>query len=104
MWGGTDDGISVGTRIDFGDRSVVLLEGPDDEPPIKNNVLCLDSSGRELWNIKDVIKCPCPDYENGYVALRRKSDRTFSLVSFGGIYFVVDVDTLEIKEKLATRF
>lgn len=98
------DGITVDTRIDFDDCSVVLLMGPPDKPFIKNNIVCIDSSGNERWNIKDIIKYPNPDYEDAYVALSKKSDHTFSLISFGGIYFVVNIDTLEIEEQQVRRF
>ncbi|MGI6217610.1 MAG: hypothetical protein ACOYIK_08370 [Coriobacteriales bacterium] len=95
--------ISVDIRIDFDDCSVVLLK-PSDGPLMKNNVFCIDPSGHELWNIKDIIKYPQPDYEDAYVALSKESDHTFSLISFGGLYFVINIDTLKIEEKHVMRF
>ena len=95
--------IFIDNWIVFEDCFVVLLSGPDNEPFLKNNVLCIDLSGHERWNIKEVIHYPQPDYEDAYVALSRKSDHTFSLVSFGGISFVINIDTLKIEEKQITK-
>jgi hypothetical protein len=93
--------ILIGKRIVSDDCYVVLLEGQ--YKFIKNNVICIDFSGRVRWNIKDVIQYPQPDYEDAYVSLSKKSDHTFAVTSFGGIYFVINIDTLKIEEKLITK-
>lgn len=68
---------AIGTRIDFRDCYVLLLKDPAGKTFLRNNVVCIDRSGRQRWNIRDVVRYPCPDYEDAYVALSRVSDHTF---------------------------
>lgn len=92
-----------GKKINFNNKIDKILEFPnyciillmDDNAP-ENNVEAYDYNGNSIWNISQIIKLK---YSETYISISRESETLFSVVSYNGVKFVVDVNTLQILDK-----
>lgn len=90
-------GYAVDTVLEFPEYCIVLLL--EDEIP-DNNVEAVDYNGNIVWNISQIIKLQYPE---AYISLRKESATTFSVVSYNGVRFVVDITTRRVVNKSMTK-
>lgn len=88
---------NVDTVITFSDYYIVLLMN-DNVPD--NNVEAVDYIGNRVWNISQIIQLP---YSEAYISLTKESEVLFSVVSYSGVKFVVDITTLKIVRQNITK-
>lgn len=96
-----------GKKINFNNKINKILEFPnyciillmDDNVP-ENNVEAYDYNGNSIWNISQIINLK---YSESYISLSRESETLFSVVSYNGVKFVVDVNTLQTINKNITK-
>ena len=65
-----------------------------------NNVIAYDASGAKLWDISSIIELP---YNEAYVSLAKTDDSTFSVISYNGVKFTVDLVNRKIISKSVTK-
>lgn len=87
----------VETILEFPKYCVVLLI--DDYFPT-NNVEAIDYEGNQVWNISQIIKFTYPE---AYVSLGKETETSFSVITYNGVEFVVDVRTNQIVSKRITK-
>lgn len=88
---------NVDTVLTFPECCIVLLMN-DDIPD--NNVEAVDYNGNKVWNISQIIEF---EYPEAYISLSKESETTFSVVSYNGVKFVVDVTTKHVVNKSITK-
>ena len=80
------------------DEIIMLLLMQNEIPD--NNIVALDMSGNQLWNIADVIQL---EVDEAYVGLWKKNDRHVWVRSLSGVETTFDVYTKEIIEQDVRR-
>ena len=92
-----DNTMDVRSVLEFSEYCIVLLM--DNDIP-DNNVVAIDYKGNELWNISQLVKLP---YSEAFISLSKESDTSFSVVSYNGVKFVIDILTNQILSKNITK-
>ena len=87
---------NVDTVVSFLNYCIVLLMN-DDIPD--NNVEAIDYNGNKVWNISQIVKLTYPE---AYISLRKESEISFSVVSYNGVEFVIDITTQQVIKKNIT--
>lgn len=88
---------NVDTVVSFSNYCIVLLMN-DDIPD--NNVEAIDYNGNKVWNISQIVKLTYPE---AYISLRKESEISFSVVSYNGVEFVIDITTQQVIKKNITK-
>lgn len=88
---------NVDTVVSFSNYCIVLLMN-DDIPD--NNVEAIDYNGNKVWNISQIVKLAYPE---AYISLRKESEISFSVVSYNGVEFVIDITTQQVIKKNITK-
>ena len=88
---------NIDSVLEFSGFCIILLM---DDDISDNNVEAIDYEGNKLWNISQLIKLPYPE---AYISLHKESDTLFSVVSYNGVKFVIDVSTNKILNKTITK-
>ena len=79
---------------------VIILWFWDKEKIQHNNIIAIDYNANVQWNISDIIKL---SYSEVYVALSKESENTFSVISYNGVRFYINVETKQIIKKIITK-
>ena len=80
------------------DEIIMLLLMQNEIPD--NNIVALDMSGNQLWNIADVIQL---EVDEAYAGLWRKNERYVWVRSYSGVETTFDVYTKEIIDQEVRR-
>ncbi len=88
---------NIETMIKFFNCIIVLLM---DENIPDNNIEAFDYMGNKLWDISSIIRF---DYQEGYISLSKEDERTFSVISYNGVKFKIDVSTFQILNQSITK-
>ncbi len=81
---------NVDTVISFSNYCIVLLMN-DDIPD--NNVEAIDYNGNKVWNISQIVNL-------AYISIKKESEKSFSVVSYNGVEFVIDITTQQVIKKI----
>ena len=79
-------------RVPCGNRIVVVDHGNPNPPDF--NLWVEDGSGTELWRMDKVLK-----FHDAAVSFGADSDSSFHFTTWNGLYFVIDINALEIIER-----
>lgn len=90
-------GSNVDTVLEFPKYCIVLLM--DDNIP-DNNVEAIDYNGKKVWNISQIINFKYPE---SYISLSKEAENKFSVVTYNGVKFTIDVGTNQILNKSVTK-
>lgn len=88
---------NVDTVISFSNYCIVLLMN-DDIPD--NNVEAIDYNGNKVWNISQIVNLAYPE---AYISIKKESEKSFSVVSYNGVEFVIDITTQQVIKKNITK-
>lgn len=88
---------NVDTVIAFSNYCIVLLMN-DDIPD--NNVEAIDYNGNKVWNISQIVNLAYPE---AYISIKKESEKSFSVVSYNGVEFVIDITTQQVIKKNITK-
>lgn len=81
---------NVDTVISFSNYCIVLLMN-DDIP---------DNNGNKVWNISQIVNLAYPE---AYISIKKESEKSFSVVSYNGVEFVIDITTQQVIKKNITK-
>lgn len=79
---------------------IIILLFLDQDKIQHNNIIAIDYNANVQWNISDIIKL---NYSEVYVALSKESENTFSVISYNGVRFYINVETKQIIKKIITK-
>lgn len=79
---------------------IIILLFLDKDKIQHNNIIAIDYNANMQWNISDIIKL---NYSEVYVALSKESENTFSVISYNGVRFYINVETKQIIKKIITK-
>lgn len=88
---------SISKSLKFNNYTVVLLIGdiiPDD------NIYIIDGIKNQMVNISHIIKVKYPE---GYVSIAKESDGILSAISFAGVMYLVDMNSLNVISREITK-
>ncbi len=88
---------NIDTILEFPECCIVFLM---DDDILENNVLKIDYNGNEKWNISQIIKF---EYPESYISLSKENENLFSVVTYNGVKFTIDVITNKIINKKITK-
>lgn len=88
---------NVDTVISFSNYCIVLLMN-EDIPD--NNVEAIDYNGNKVWNISQIVNLAYPE---AYISIKKESEKSFSVVSYNGVEFVIDITTQQVIKKNITK-
>ena len=78
---------------------IVIMFGEKDAI-IKNNVIAIDYNARTLWNISDIVNLKSSEV---YVSITKETENVFSVISYHGVEFHIDVTIRQIIKKAITK-
>ena len=92
-----DFGISIKTALEYDDIYVILL---GDNELFANNVLAIDSFGRTLWKINDILKIENPPANT---VIKKNGETILAVLSSIGMLYEIDIKTKKLIKSTIMR-